>query len=75
LAEGTTLRYVREGGANPIDAVIVHDVDFVELSSEADPNDAEKSLVTIQAGTVHPVYPQSKAYEKTVAKVEVEVTG
>lgn len=70
-ADGNKLRY-RRGGANPVDRVIISDVDYVEITRQPHPDDAEKQLVTIEVGTVHPVYPQSKVAEKTSAKVEVE---
>lgn len=71
-AEGNKLRYRRDG-SSPMDKIIVSDVEYVELSKEESDKDPNKSIVTIEIGTVHPKYETTKVIEKTKAKVEVEV--
>jgi len=73
IVDNKQLRYVRSGGANPMNKIIISDVNFVELSSEFS-SDANKQLISIEIGTIHPLFEQSKVSEKTGAKVEVKVS-
>jgi len=73
--EGRTLRYRRDSGPTPLDKVIIHDVDYVELGSTPAADDPEKNLVSIEIGTVHPSFDTTKVVERTEAKVEVDVAG
>ena len=72
--EGNKIRYTRDG-PNPMNKVVISDVEYVDISSEAAADDAEKSVVTIEVGTIHPKFETTKVIDKTTAKVEVEVVG
>lgn len=73
-AEGNKLRYTRDG-PNPKNKIVVTDVEYVDISTEAAADDPEKSVVTIEIGTIHPKFETTKVIDKTTAKVEVEVVG
>lgn len=70
--EGDKLRYSREGTLT-MDKVIVRDLEYIDISSEVSAENVEKNNVTIEIGTIHPLYKTTKVVEKLVAKVEVEV--
>jgi hypothetical protein len=70
--EGNNLRYLREGTMT-MDKIVVSDLEYIDISSEVSSENVEKNNVTIEIGTIHPLYKNVKVVEKTVAKVEVEV--
>lgn len=70
--EGNKLRYTREGTQN-MNKILISDFDYVDISSEASAENVEKNNVTVEIGTIHPLYKATKVVQKLVAKVEVEV--
>jgi len=70
--EGNQLRYTREG-TQAMNKILVHDLEYVDLSSEVSTANVEKNTITIEIGTIHKIYKNTKVIQKLVAKAEVEV--
>jgi prepilin-type N-terminal cleavage/methylation domain-containing protein len=70
--EGNKLHYTREGTMK-LNKILVNDLEYIDISSEASSDNVEKNTITIEIGTKHPKFERTKVSEKVIAKVEVEV--
>lgn len=76
--DGNTVRYKKEGAVNPAhncDRVLFDEVDYVKLEGPASAPAEKASTCAIEVKTVHKIWKQSGVIERTVAKVEVDVSA